>query len=337
MIITTGKKRQLSAAINSAIDAHCISIADNDFKTRLPASEIGHVCSRYLWYMFRWQFKKENTARQLRVMDRGTREESRFVDWFRGIGCTVYEYEPQYLHFNGADYWLTDSDSIDENWLVDGELHEESAERQGVLRTYSQWKVSACNGHMGGKLDAIGYLPETIETLTAVINLSDFDFPTDSPVIFEFKNNATGAPFNNLKSNGCELEKQLHYDQQCFYAYKKEIDFSVYANINKNDDDIYIEIVEPSKERGAQLEEKGATIICATTAPEKISKSPNFQTCATCPAKGVCHGNMEAPVNCRSCKYAKPIENTQWFCEGYQQTIPHQILINGCENWVQIR
>jgi len=59
----------------------------------LGASAIGTECSRELWYDFRRCSKPEFDGRLYRLFDRGHKEEFRFVEELRGIGCEVHEFD----------------------------------------------------------------------------------------------------------------------------------------------------------------------------------------------------------------------------------------------------
>ena len=59
----------------------------------LGASSIGAECSRQLWYSFRKCSKPEFDGRLYRLFDRGHKEEFRFVEELRGIGCEVHEFD----------------------------------------------------------------------------------------------------------------------------------------------------------------------------------------------------------------------------------------------------
>ena len=61
------------------------------FQRRLGASQIGGPCDRKLWYGFRWYAQGENFSGQmLRLFETGSREEQRFADNLRAIGCDVH-------------------------------------------------------------------------------------------------------------------------------------------------------------------------------------------------------------------------------------------------------
>ena len=113
------QRLQLSKLIAADIDSYCEEAYNDGHRTHLGASQIGHPCSRYLWYMFRWVKEQRNPGRSARLLNRGKREEDRFIEWLRGIGAEVWEHDT-----NGT-----------------------------------QFRVKAVNGHFGGSLDCVIKLP----------------------------------------------------------------------------------------------------------------------------------------------------------------------------------
>lgn len=291
-------KLKIAKTLKQGIDQYCKEALNEPFRTRLGASDIGHECQRYLFLKFRWAFKEQKDGRSLRLLDRGTQEENRFVQWLEGVGASVYQHDPE---------------------------------------TSEQWRISDAKNHFGGSLDALGYLPDEIkiDKNTSVL-LADFGFDSETPVFFEFKTNGTGASFNNLSNNGVEIQKPMHYDSMCVYGFKKEIPIGVYLNTNKNDDDIYIEIVEIDNARGKRLVEKANRIIFAESAPEKISKNSAYDKCKSCSALDVCHNGATPEKNCRSCTNAYPVDNAEWYCAQWKQNIPKNAIPEACGNWVSI-
>lgn len=55
----------------------------------LGMSEIGHSCSRYLWYKFRWAYDSSFSDRMIRLFNRGHREEEHVINLLKRIGYTV--------------------------------------------------------------------------------------------------------------------------------------------------------------------------------------------------------------------------------------------------------
>lgn len=62
---------------------------ERDFK--LSPSVLGHVCDRNLWYRLHKYPEPPLTGQQLRLFNRGHREEDVFIKGLNGIGMYVYE------------------------------------------------------------------------------------------------------------------------------------------------------------------------------------------------------------------------------------------------------
>ena len=94
-------------------------------RSYLGASSIGKECARELWYSFRKCSTPNFDGRLYRLFDRGHKEELRFCEELRGIGCEVHEFD------------------------ADG----------------NQFEVIACDGHFKGHTDgaALG-IPEAPKT-----------------------------------------------------------------------------------------------------------------------------------------------------------------------------
>lgn len=55
----------------------------------LGMSGLGHFCSRYLWYGFRFTYKSSKTKRIIRLLKRGHREEEVLIGYLREVGIEV--------------------------------------------------------------------------------------------------------------------------------------------------------------------------------------------------------------------------------------------------------
>lgn len=85
---------QLNKLIEGAIEDYSIkAFKDDEQRTHLGISEIGDKCSRRIWYKFRWMVKQEFDGRMYRLFKRGHREENKFIDILKGIGCHVYQHD----------------------------------------------------------------------------------------------------------------------------------------------------------------------------------------------------------------------------------------------------
>lgn len=285
-----GVASQIAKRIKVEIDDYCAETYDDGHRNHLGASMIGHDCNRYLWYIFRWAFKEKFDGRQQRLFNRGHREEDRFVEWLRGIGCEV-------------------------------STHDETQPKNSKGE-YPQHRVSGVMGHFGGSLDAIIKLPPRYGIL--------------KPVLGEFKTSGTGSKFTDTRDKGMIIKKPQHYAQTSLYGYKRDFSHVLYNIINKNDDDLHIELTKLNHDLGRQLEAKAERIIMSQTPPARLSDNPTFFGCKFCAMADMCHRGAQPEKNCRSCKFAVPIENAQWGCNAHNQIIPPDFIPKGCDKWQPI-
>lgn len=265
-----GQASLLAKRIKVAIDDYCATAYDDGPRKHLGASLIGRECLRELWYTFRWCNHKKHDGRQQRLFNRGHREEDRFIEWLRGIGCTTW------------------------NETEDGK----------------QFRVSGlCGGHFGGSLDGILQLPQSWN-----VNLAAF--------LSEFKTSGTGRKFSDLLQQGVKVTKPEHYAQMCIYGKAYQFKWALYLSINKNDDDLHVEIVPLDWSFATELERKAEVIVFSPTPPKKVSESKAYQACSFCDHKKICHEMEPVNRNCRSCKNARPIPDGMWHCDRWQSPIP---------------
>lgn len=98
------------SAINRALE----SAQDDGWREHLGASVIGRKCDRQVWYSFRWFTRVRHAGKQLRLFNRGAKEEDRFIEWLTAAGIHVKPLDPA---------------------------------------TEKQWRISDVGGHFGGSLD----------------------------------------------------------------------------------------------------------------------------------------------------------------------------------------
>lgn len=271
-------------AINTYFDKH---------RWHLGASEIGHECSRYLWYKFRWcgiesgigktdEEKLENLGRSVRLWNRGHREEQRFKEFLEGIGCQLW-------------------------------THDEKG---------NQFRMSAVNGHYGGSMDGVLKLP--------------IEYNVEEPLLAEFKTNGTGQGFNELLDNGVAVSKSQHFIQASCYGKEWKLKYAAYFNVNKNDDNLHIEVIELNWNLAEQFKAKAERIILSQEPLPKLSLDPKFWKCAYCSMKSICHDNKPILKNCRSCLHSRPAENAEWFCTSHNSIIPREFVPTGCNQYKAI-
>lgn len=299
------------------IDNYCDKKWQDENRTHLGFSMIGDECQRKLWYGFRWCKMPKPEPRIKRLFDRGHKEEDRFIDYLRGIGCTVNSFDSKWrlLYLEVADkYTVTEIDNITPNMLAvdvsDDLQHIHNANGQGIDYPV-QWKVSASNGHSGGSLDGKGYLPE--------------NYGLTEEILFEFKTHSDKS-FKELKAKGMKLSKPVHYAQCCAYGYMMKLNYVCYLAVNKNDDSLHLEIVPLNHKTGETLVMKADRIIMSQEPPPRLHENPTFWLCKMCNYFPICHAKGEIDRNCRSCKHAEPAKDKLWVCNKHQRVLTEEII-----------
>jgi hypothetical protein len=320
-------RRALALQLTADIDAWCKKAFDDGHRNHLGASLIGRECLRELWYVFRWVKHVEHDGRMQRLFKRGHFEEPRFASYLRGIGCEVTNSVRQVLHYNPeseAYFYAAEFTTGPDGLCVDvtgNPQHEAIAASRGIKP--EQMRVSGVGGHFGGSLDGEVKLPASYGDLPVMVN--------------EYKTQATGHKFAALQKNGVKIEKPDHFAQMCIYGRKRGHKYAVYMAVNKNDDSLYVEVVELDWQYADRLEQKAQTVILSPTPPEKLSQSPLFQKCSYCDFKSVCHEGAQYEKNCRSCQFAAPADGGVWNCTMYGQAIPADFIRIGCDGWTPAR
>lgn len=144
-------------AIHEAIDEFILTNPTESYKVHiekddrqrpyLGLSQIGHKCSRYLWYSFRHCFKPTFPPRIHRLFRTGDIYEYRFVWLLRGIGCEVFEVGEDGKQFSVEDWGghvkgNTDGVAVfpDKFWMEGSEPHPVLLE----FKTASDKKFNEC-------------------------------------------------------------------------------------------------------------------------------------------------------------------------------------------------
>lgn len=306
--------------------------ADNEFRRHLGGSMIGAKCERALWYSFRWADSASFEGRMLRLFARGQREEEQFVRYLRRVGAEVREFSMA-LWYNEAtkEYMLRDWDADNSGgtgaWLevTHDYNHVRMAEASGLKM--KQWRIHDVGGHFGGSLDGIAR------------NVPELGLPKDgSDVLLEFKtHNAKSFAF--LRDNCLERGKPQHFVQMQVYMLKRGISWGLYMAVNKNDDDLYTEVVPVDPEVGRKAIERAHRIIHAKQPPLRIGNNPSWFDCKYCDFRDVCHYGKPMRKSCRSCVFATPVadgDKGDWHCGKWNTIIPVDAVPIGCEHYKTI-
>lgn len=186
----------------------------------------------------------------------------------------------------------------------------------------NQERISDHGGHFGSALDGV---------LWGV---------PDAPgewILGEFKTFGT-KPFCKLVVEGVAVSKPEHYSQMQVCMARRGIHKCLYMAVNKNDDDIYCEIIEYNHEHATKELTKAASIITRRDAPKRMSEDPSFLDCSWCDAKQRCHfpDQQAPPKNCRTCKNSVADLGGTWGCEKFNKVLDKEAQLMACGEWEPI-
>ena len=300
----------------------------------LGASMIGSRCARQLWYGFRGVYRVRHKGRLLRLFQRGHLEEFRFVSYLRAAGYEVRDYTQRLMYHDASDCYVCvdwDDDEVvpDLDDVSDDRVHIEraTARQQGPkqwgFRGDRDWRGKAMPttmSHFAGNADGKVRGP---------------DLPPEWGLI-EFKTHGEKS-FGGLIQKGLLSSKPTHWVQMQIYMDKLGLEWGLYMAVNKNTDDLYEEIVWARPELAAQYDDLANGIITNPEAPRKISEDPSWFECRFCDYREICHYDSKPHKNCRSCIFAEPVADAQWYCHQFHDTLPYDFIKKGCDHWTPVK
>lgn len=188
----------------------------------------------------------------------------------------------------------------------------------------NQFRIKGHKGHFGGGMDGV------------VLGIPDLP---EEPMLAEFKTHALKS-FTTLKDKGVRESKFEHYIQMQTYMGKNNLRYGIYIAVCKNDDELYAEIIEFNQELYVAYQDRSIMIIDADSPPPRINNSPGWFKCRFCDQAPVCHGTAQPAINCRTCRWATPIEDGQWVCEnpklsqvGQNLILDKGLQLSGCGHY----
>lgn len=189
--------------------------------------------------------------------------------------------------------------------------------------TGEQYLASYYGGFVGGSCDGL------------IHTVPDW-FTHQTKGLFECKSHNTKS-FCNLVNKGVLSAKPEHYIQMQCYMHAFGCEWGLYCALNKNDEDVYFEIVSYQGSVAEAMLEKAKDIVLRTTIPKKISNDPNWFECSFCDHKEVCHLKGMVRKSCRSCEHVRPQIGPdgkgQFYCTKFGAVPPDEWLKKGCDEW----
>lgn len=184
-----------------------------------------------------------------------------------------------------------------------------------------QFRINDHGGHYGGSGDGVA--------------LGCPDLPADQWCGLEFKTH-NDASFKKLVTDGVRDTKWEHFVQMQQYMRKFGLPVFLYGAVNKNNDEVWFELVELDSALADQVIERAGKIIWMHEPPQKLpNASAGWFECKFCDHRRVCHLNAEPDKNCRTCAYSEPRDggDAVWWCRHWDTSIPKPVQLVGCNNY----
>jgi len=148
-----------------------------------------------------------------------------------------------------------------------------------------QYGMTAVDGHMRGHLDGV------------VENVPD----APGAGLAEFKTH-NDKLYGKLKVSGVKETYYKYYVQTQCYMGAYQLPWALYLGYNKNDSNIYGELIPYDSKCFAHSINLAQTIVYLPTPPARCSLDPTSFDCAYCDFKDVCNQTKPVLINCRTCQ-----------------------------------
>ena len=191
-----------------------------------------------------------------------------------------------------------------------------------VARNGKQFETETLGGHVKGHIDGVGQ------------NFPGID--TKDPFLLEFKT-ANDNRFNNLVKLGSYCDWSEEYAAQ-LHLYMGLFKFTQCIAIvyNKNNSDLYTEIIQYDSDAFDSLIEKAKSILLAEAPPDNYIPETDYRIKSyMTPGQQACYLGRALPpkIHCRSCRFAKvDIEkgDAHWHCTQHDRKISEDRQTKGC-------
>lgn len=205
--------------------------------------------------------------------------------------------------------------------------HEE--ERVATWLRFAGWRVETHDPDTGEQFRVTFFEQHGGGSLDAIISHERYNWRR---FLGEFKTHKDSS-FSDLVKRGVIKSKPEHYAQMCVYMELYGLDYALYFAVNKDTDEIHVELIAANSTLAAKMLDRARMVISAQSLPPRISETPAFYKCKFCDFAPVCHNNEPLAKNCRSCKHAQPAPAKQWVCTRFDKNIDKELMRRGCDYW----
>ena len=229
------------------------------------------------------------------------------------------------LFENGRILRLFDLGNRIEDQVVDRLKKVDTIKVSATDKEGNQYRCSFLGGHMGGSVDG-------------VVKQADPENP-EEVMVLEVKS-ANNNRFRELQQGGSYEDWSNDYSVQiqCYMA-AFDLKRALIIVYNKNDSDIYTEIVEARDGVLEEMIEKAKLIIQADSPPPSPYSSTDYRIRKFMTQKQqAIYGLKQLPddVNCRNCAHSEPMLGVDggWLCNNFSKPIDEATQRKGCEQHI---
>lgn len=184
-----------------------------------------------------------------------------------------------------------------------------------------QFRLSSLGGHVGSAIDGV------------LIGCPDLPDPTMA-ILTEMKTH-NDKSFKKLVKEGVRATKPTHYVQMQIYMRKMGLPAALYIATNKNDDDIWAELIPFESVIADQYIDRCDQIALADAPPVGLSeKGASWFECKWCDYNGICYRGEMPEVSCRTCAASEVRADGTWYCRARTKTLTVDEQIEGCSGYV---
>lgn len=184
-----------------------------------------------------------------------------------------------------------------------------------------QDRISMCGGHVGSALDGTIY------------NVPDCP---GEWLLLEAKTHNTKSFCNLVAANNVRATKPEHYSQMQSCMKLRGIHKTLYMAVNKNDDDLYCEVIHYEPREGDHKTARAERLVFASEPPPRLREDPSDQECRTCDMLEVCHYGAPVLRNCRTCVHSVPDPGGTWGCGLHNRLLDKAAQKAACDDYEMI-
>lgn len=172
--------------------------------------------------------------------------------------------------------------------------------------TGRQFEVVMHNGHVKGHTDGMGQLIGTY-----IINGKTY---TDPWLLLEMKTASNKSFMKFSRAKNLAISNFTYYAQTQVYMKGFNLKNCLWVVVNKDNDNIYGEIIEYDHECFRAMDERCVDLCQTTTIPGGCSQDSNYYKCGYCWFRDLCFEGAKPNENCRLCQSVRLEDKGKWSC-----------------------